>query len=67
MLQNTASGTLASSEVSGLPTHTYLSTLTLLANQQNLMNQRWFALHAFDQKFHKMFLTTSLQQRIYNN
>ena len=67
MLQGAASGTLVSSEVAGLPTHSYISTLTLLSNQHNLMNQRWFALHAFDQKFHKMFLTTSLQQRIYNN
>jgi hypothetical protein len=67
MLQGAAAGTLSVSEVAGLPTHSYIATLTLLTNHQNLMNQRWFALHACDQKFHKMFLTTSLQQRIYNN
>jgi len=67
ILRSPLKGSISASEVAGLPTHSYLTTLTLLANQANLMNHRWFALHAFDQKFHKMFLTTSLQQRIFNN
>jgi hypothetical protein len=67
MLQSPLKGVVSTSEVAGLPTQSYLTTLSLLANQYNTMNHRWFALHAFDQKFHKMFLTTSLQQRIFNN
>jgi hypothetical protein len=67
LLKGPYAGSLAASEVAGLPTHAFFTTLLLLANQQNLINQRWVAVNAFDQKFHKMFLTTSLQQRIFNN
>jgi hypothetical protein len=40
MLQSPLKGSVAASEVAGLPTHSYLTTLALLANQANLMNHR---------------------------
>jgi len=32
-----------------------------------LVNPRWLAINAFDQKFYRMFLTSSTQQRIFSN
>jgi heme/copper-type cytochrome/quinol oxidase subunit 1 len=31
------------------------------------LNQRWVAINTLNQKFHRMFLTSSMQQRIYSN
>jgi len=39
----------------------------LLSDYTNFINQRWFAVNALDQKFYKMFLTNSFQQRIHGN
>lgn len=39
----------------------------LLSSTPNALNVRWLAVNALDQKFYRMFATTSLQQRIYSN
>lgn len=39
----------------------------LLASQSNSLNDRWVSMNSLDQKFHRMFATSSLQQRIYSN
>ncbi len=37
-------------------------------NSENLfLNQRWLALNVLNQKFHRMFTSSSMQQRIYSN
>ena len=38
-----------------------------LQDNSTLINYRWLALSAMDQKFHKMFLTSSMQQRVFAN
>lgn len=39
----------------------------VLGSSSNILNSRWLALNAFDQKFYRMFATSSMQQRIYAN
>lgn len=37
-------------------------------NKNNMFfNKRWYALNHINQKFYNMFLTNSIQQRIYSN
>jgi len=38
-----------------------------LQDELTLINYRWIALSSMDQKFHKMYLTSSMQQRIFAN
>ena len=38
-----------------------------LQDNHSLINYRWLALSNMDQKFHKMYLTSSMQQRIFAN
>ena len=38
-----------------------------LQDEVSLINYRWLALSNMDQKFHKMYLTSSMQQRIFAN
>lgn len=38
-----------------------------LRDEVSLINYRWLALSNMDQKFHKMYLTSSMQQRIFAN
>ena len=38
-----------------------------LADSQNFINQRWISINTIDQKFYRMFSTSSMQERIYNN
>jgi len=39
----------------------------LLSTQSNLINSRWLSVNSMDQKFYRMFTTSSMQQRIYSN
>jgi hypothetical protein len=39
----------------------------LLSEPKSFINYRWCAINELDQKFYKMFLTNSMQQRIHGN
>ncbi len=39
----------------------------LLSSSSDVLNSRWLAVNALDQKFYRMFATSSLQQRIHAN
>lgn len=48
------------------PTSSFYNMFTLLTNP-HVLNTRWIASNALEQKFYKMFATGSMQQRIYAN
>jgi heme/copper-type cytochrome/quinol oxidase subunit 1 len=39
----------------------------LLSTKSNFINKRWLSINSMDQKFYRMFTTSSMQQRIYSN
>lgn len=39
----------------------------LLSDNEDLINKKWIALSSLNQKYYKMFNTSSMQQRIYSN
>jgi len=39
----------------------------ILSTQTKFINNRWLSINSIDQKFYRMFTTSSLQQRIYSN
>ena len=45
----------------------FYNYLGLLSAQSDLLNTRWLAVSSFEQKFAKMFATSSMQQRIHAN
>jgi hypothetical protein len=45
----------------------YYNFFLLLSDGSLFFNHRWLAVNSLNQKFHKMFLTNSLQQRIHGN
>ena len=49
------------------PTFSLFNLFSTLEPQANLVNHRWVATSSLDQKFYKMFLTSSMQQRIFTN
>ena len=49
------------------PTDNYFNTFYLLKNNNSYINMRWVAVNALDQKFYKMFDSSSTQQRILAN
>ena len=48
-------------------TYGFFNFFYLLSDSTNFINHRWLALNAMDQKFYRMFTTSSMQQRIYGN
>ena len=50
-------------------THTdaFYNFFNFLSNDSEYFNKKWISLNALDQKFYKMFNTSSMQQRIYSN
>ena len=48
-------------------TFSYYNFFNSLTDQTNLINIRWVAVNTLDQKFHRMFLTSSMQQRVFSN
>jgi len=46
---------------------TFFNTFYLLKNNNSFINTRWVAINALDQKFYKMFDSSSTQQRILAN
>jgi hypothetical protein len=49
------------------PFYSFFTTYSTLAAPSNYINSRWVAVRALDQKFSRMFLTASMQQRVYSN
>lgn len=49
------------------PTDGFYNFFALLADNSSFINRRWLAISVMDQKFYKMFATSSMQQRIYGN
>jgi heme/copper-type cytochrome/quinol oxidase subunit 1 len=49
------------------PTDNFFNVFYLLKTNEGFINLRWTALNAFDQKFYKMFDSSSTQQRILAN
>jgi len=39
----------------------------ILSTQTKFINNRWLSINSMDQKFYRMFTTSSMQQRIYSN
>ena len=39
----------------------------LLSNSNGFVNSRWLSLNTLDQKFYRMFMSSTMQQRIYTN
>ena len=48
-------------------TFSYYNFFNTLTDSTQLINTRWLAINSLDQKFHRMFLTSSMQQRIFSN
>ena len=61
----TTNGSLANPYVQS--TFPFYNFLTATAGSFNFFQARWAALIALDQKFNRMFLTSSAQQRIFSN
>jgi hypothetical protein len=49
------------------PTGGFYNVFLLLSTSSSLFNNRIFAINTLDQKFYRMFTTSSLQQRIFAN
>lgn len=48
-------------------TGAFFNFFTLLNSSNGLLNTRWLAINALEQKFYKMFANSSMQQRIHAN
>lgn len=48
-------------------TNGFYNFFFLLSDSSNFINHRWLAINSMDQKFYRMFTTSSMQQRIYGN
>jgi len=48
-------------------TNGFYNFFFLLSDSQNYINHRWLSINSMDQKFYRMFTTSSMQQRIYGN
>jgi len=45
----------------------FYNVFYLFSNTNGFINQRWVSLNALDQKFYRMFMSSTMQQRIYTN
>jgi hypothetical protein len=54
-------------EVSLANTDAFYNFFYVLYNNNTIINKRWISLNSLNQKFYKMFNTSSMQQRIYSN
>ena len=48
-------------------TNGFYNFFYLLSDSNNYINHRWLSINSMDQKFYRMFTTSSMQQRIYGN
>ena len=53
--------------VGATPTGGFYNFFLVLASSNDVLNTRWISVNALDQKFYRMFATSSLQQRIHAN
>ena len=53
--------------VGASPTSGFYNFFMVMSSSNNVLNSRWVAVNAMDQKFYRMFATSSLQQRIFAN
>ena len=51
--------------VGATPTGGFYNFFLVLSSSNDMLNTRWVAVNALDQKFYRMFATSSLQQRIH--
>lgn len=63
----TNSETPAKTSINIEHTHAFYNFFNLLSNEANFINHRWLSINSMDQKFYRMFTTSSMQQRIYSN
>lgn len=63
----TAGETASKTSINIEHTHAFYNFFNLLSNEANFINHRWLAINSMDQKFYRMFTTSSMQQRIYSN
>jgi hypothetical protein len=49
------------------PMDNYFNLFTIYKNNQNLLNNRWVSVNSLNQKFYKMFNSSSIQQRVLAN
>ncbi len=45
----------------------FYNFFSILSTQTKFINNRWLSVNSMDQKFYRMFTTSSMQQRIYSN
>lgn len=48
-------------------THAFYNFFYVMSSHTDLMNKRWSSLQSMNQKFYKLFSTSSMQQRVYAN
>lgn len=53
--------------VGATPTGGFYNFFLVLSSSNDVLNTRWVSVNALDQKFYRMFATSSLQQRIHSN
>ena len=65
---STTNNSLSSVHDTYIPsTNGFYNFFFLLADSSNFINHRWLSINSMDQKFYRMFTTSSMQQRIYGN
>ncbi len=65
---STPSNSLSSIHDTYIPsTNGFYNFFFLLSDANNFINHRWLSINSMDQKFYRMFTTSSMQQRIYGN
>jgi len=65
---STSSNSLSSIHDTYIPsTNGFYNFFFLLSDANNFINHRWLSINSMDQKFYRMFTTSSMQQRIYGN
>ena len=57
----------AAYSAAGTPTAGFYNLFSSFADNSAFINARWVSLKALDQKFHNMYATASMQQRVYAN
>ncbi len=50
-----------------IPTDAFYNFFYLLSKEESYFNKKWISLNSLNQKFYRMFNTSSMQERIYSN
>jgi heme/copper-type cytochrome/quinol oxidase subunit 1 len=62
-----ATGTSSAFNVNISSTFGFFNFFHVLSSESTFINHRWLSVNALDQKFYRIFNTSSMQQRIYSN